>query len=226
MHEFHRQTGFTLLEVVIVVVIAGVLSAMAAPMVLRYRLVEDARAQANMVARAITEARSQAMAAGNPTFLLFDNPNNAVAAIPAADGRPRFALLVDDLDGNGQLTAGENTRNFHAKDGLSTQVTGYGQGGTQPFGNAPLPLEDATAGQLQDLGNTASTFALDPTTNVPAIGFNSQGVPVALATPTQWGTGAGAYYVTDNDRTVYAVIVLPLGGLRVRVLSPQEGNWH
>ena len=214
------------MEAVVVIVIVGVLSAMAAPMMLRYRLVEDARAHANMIARAITEARSQAMAAGNPTFLLFDDPNNAVAAIPAADGRPRFALVVDDLDGNGQLTAGENTRNFHGKDGLATQVTGYGQGGTQPFGNAPLAPEDSFAGQLQDLGNAAATFPLDPTTNVPAIGFNSQGVPVALATPTQWGTGAGAYYVTDNDRTVYAVIVLPLGGVRVRVLSPQEGNWH
>ncbi len=214
------------MEAVVVLVIVGALSAMAAPMVLRYRLVEDARAHANMVARAITEARSQAMASGNPSFLLFDDPNNAVAAIPAADGRPRFALLVDDLDGNGQLTAGENTFNFHGKDGLAAQVTGYGQGGTQPFGNAPLAPEDAVAGQLQDLGNTASTFALDPTTNVPAIGFNSQGVPVALATPTQWGTGAGAYYVTDNDRTVYAVLMLPLGSIRVRVLSPQVGDWH
>ena len=226
MHKLHRQTGFTLMETVIVLVIIGVLSAMAAPMVLRYRLVEDARAHANMVARALSEARSQAMAAGNPTFLLFDDPNNAVAAIPAADGRPRFALMVDDLDGNGQLTAGENTLNFHPKDGLVAQVTGYGQGGTQPFGNAPLSPEDAIGGQLQDLGNIAATFPLDPTTNVPAVGFNSQGVPVALATPTQWGTGAGAYYVTDNDRTVYAVILLPLGGVRVRVLSPQEGNWH
>ena len=226
MHKLHRQTGFTLMETVIVLVIIGVLSAMAAPMVLRYRLVEDARAHANMVARALTEARSQAMAAGNPTFLLFDDPNNAVAAIPAADGRPRFALMVDDLDGNGQLTAGENTLNFHPKDWLAAQVTGYGQGGTQPFGNAPLSPEDAIGGQLQDLGNIAATFPLDPTTNVPAVGFNSQGVPVALATPTQWGTGAGAYYVTDNDRTVYAVILLPLGGVRVRVLSPQEGNWH
>jgi hypothetical protein len=62
-------------------------------------------------------------------------------------------------------------------------------------------------------------------TNVPAIGFNSQGIPVSLATPTQWGTGAGAYYITDNYRSVYAVVVLPLGGIRVRVLS-LDGTWH
>ena len=234
MHRLSHQTGWTLMEAMIVVAIIGSLSMMTVPMMARYRLVEDTRAHANMIARAINEARSQAMAAGNPTFLLFDDPDNPNAAIPQPQAN-RFALLVNDLDSNGQLNAGDTARNFQEKDGLANEVTGYGLRPVPPFPNAPLAPEDPIAGsgnpvcapcvQIGDL-NGAATFPRDPTTNAPAIGFNSQGIPVALATPTQWGTGAGAYYVTDNDRNVYAVIVLPLGGLRVRVLSIAQGDWH
>lgn len=226
MQDARQENGWTLIETIIVVAIIGVLCAMTVPMMVRYRLSEDARSQANTVARAISDARSQAMSGGNPTFLLFDDPSNPNANIPQLEAR-RFALLVDDLDANGQFNGADTARNFHLKDGLAAEVSGWGQdpSGSQPFSNAPLAPEDAVAGQLADL-NEATTFPLDPNTGAPAIGFNSQGIPVSLATPTNWGTGAGAYYVTDNNQTVYAVIVLPLGGVRVRVLSPSEGAWH
>ncbi len=226
MHKFQHQTaGWTLIETMIVAAIVGVLSMMAVPMVTRYGIVEDARAQANMISSAISEARSQAMAQGNPTFLLF----NDLPGFPGAANA--FALLVNDLDSNGQINGADTTRNFLPTPGMSIAVTGYGLGPSAPYPNAPLAAEDQGTNLnpavplLQNLNGGASTFPFDPVTNVPAIGFNSQGIPVSLATPTQWGTGAGAYYITDNHRSVYAVVVLPLGGIRVRVLS-LDGTWH
>ena len=53
-----------------------------------------------------------------------------------------------------------------------------------------------------------------------------RGVAVDLATPTTWGSGAGAYYVTDNTDRVYAAEVGPLGEVRVRALSGATNSWR
>ncbi len=46
-----------------------------------------------------------------------------------------------------------------------------------------------------------------------------------LNTPGNPGSGAGTFYVTDNNKTVYAVALLPLGGVRVRVLDSSTNTW-
>jgi len=60
---------------------------------------------------------------------------------------------------------------------------------------------------------------------VPVVAFSPQGAPVAVDTPAEWGTGAGGIYVTDNDNMVLAILIAPLGSVKVQKLDPSDGKW-
>jgi type II secretory pathway pseudopilin PulG len=64
---------------------------------------------------------------------------------------------------------------------------------------------------VQSAVTNGASFPVSETEGVPAVAFNEQGIPVSLDAPTQWGSGAGAVYVTDGGSTVYAASISPLG---------------
>lgn len=208
MQETHDRSGFTLVEFVIVIAIIGILTALMVPSFDRYFRRQDARSHVQKIAGVLQEARSQAVSEGNNYFVLFDS-----------GGVPGQVLVVDDDDNDWQQTGGETTRLVRWNPNSRQEVTTYGAGTSTPpavtvpeDGGGPIPL-------------SGTTIPLDGVTGLPAVGFNPQGIPVALGTPTIWGSGAGSYYVTDNDQHVFAVTLLPLGGVRVRGFRPGLNDW-
>ena len=215
------RAGFSLVEMLTVLAIIGIVSALAVPNLLRWQLREDTRSHAGKIARVLSLARATAMRRGAPTFVLFNGPG-----IPQS-AAGEFAMIVEDNDGDFLIGPTDNWTNFQKDDGIAQEVVGYGMGGGTPMEpGAPLAPEDNAAGNLGALAG-ASTFPVAPPPfGVPAVGFTAQGIPVDMNTPTQWGSGAGAYYVTDDSTSVYAVVVLPLGGIRVRSLVPGQNIWR
>jgi hypothetical protein len=86
--------------------------------------------------------------------------------------------------------------------------------------------ENSSTTPVAEIALYGATFPVDPDLGVPALGFTPAGVAVDLATPTEWGSGAGAYYLTDNRLSVYAVTVSPLGQISVRAYDPVQQRWN
>jgi hypothetical protein len=76
-----------------------------------------------------------------------------------------------------------------------------------------------------ELAIHGATFPLDPNVGVPAVAFAPSGVAVRLNTPGEWGSGAGAFYLTDSRTVVYAVTVSPLGQISVQTYDPVHRSW-
>jgi prepilin-type N-terminal cleavage/methylation domain-containing protein len=209
MQELHPRSvgGFTLIELAIVLAVVAILTAFVVPSFDAYARRSDARKHVQKIASALQDARSQAVRDGNNVIVLFD-----------ADGVPGQLTLIDDDDNDWTADGGEITRSVPWDSDVHPMVTSYGASSTPP--SAAAVPEDG-GGTIP--GNT--TFAIDLVTGLPAVGFNPQGIPVALDTPNDWSTGAGSYYITDGDQAVYAVTLLPLGGVRVRVYRPTLGDW-
>ncbi len=219
----HRRQGFTIIELLIVVAIVAVISMLAAPKLTQYRLREDARALADAYRGALSEARSLAITRGRPHFVLFNAP-----AIPEwVDDS--IALIVDDADSSFTITVGDAFDSPEPRPGLlTTQIGLYGVGSqsTSPFKDATPPAEDQAAPADLESVSQGSSFDTDPATGVPAVGFTTQGIPVSMQTTTTFGSGAGAIYVTDNAGLVFAVILEPLGAVRIRALRPGTSTWY
>ncbi len=209
--------GFTLIEMVVVLLIIAIMTAVALPGLSRYRMSEQAREGSQVVAGVLRMARAAALKDGVQHFVIF-NP----ASPPSAAGT--IARLVRDVDGDWTETVVDRGTDYGFKPATHQDITPYGMGATTPFsGYGPVPGDPG--GGLAGVTEGAS-FPADPNTGRPAVGFTAQGVPVDMNTPTAWGTGAGAFYVTDGAAAVYAAVVGPLGEVRVRVLNPGTGEWN
>ncbi|MBD3170794.1 MAG: prepilin-type N-terminal cleavage/methylation domain-containing protein [candidate division Zixibacteria bacterium] len=91
--KIRSQSGITMLEIMIVVVLIGVLSSMAAPRFLNFISRMKARGDAANNASYLRSARSMAITNGVPSGVWFDNSNNQV-------------VVFSDDDDNGIYTAG------------------------------------------------------------------------------------------------------------------------
>jgi prepilin-type N-terminal cleavage/methylation domain-containing protein len=204
------QEGFGLIELVVVAAVMGLLLALAVPSFADYQRRQQARSQAQRIADALGQARSLAIKEGNPYFVVFTDTGTV--------------QVVDDDNGDYQIGGGELTVDVDYAAGSSTQVTYYGAIAGPPAATATA--EDGGGA----IPSTGTTFPDDVATGFPAVGFTAQGFPVSLPAvvgdpPGDPGSGGGSYYVTDNDNAVYAVTLLPLGGIRVRVFRPTIGDW-
>ncbi len=223
MQKFRSPVGFSLLELMVVVAIIGIVSAMVAPSLRAYATRESARSNAQNIAAVLSEARSRAIDQGTNYMVFFTTPmvlRNPVGVAPA------IAQVVQDVNNNWAVNAGIDViGNAFAAQDTKAGVTVYGVGGAPPFTTSPLPPEDVPGGGLADLSALANGTTFPNFAGSPAVGFTPRGIPVNLTTTTVPGSGAGAFYITDNDKTVYATVLMPLGGVRVRVLDPILNNW-
>jgi prepilin-type N-terminal cleavage/methylation domain-containing protein len=211
------QAGFTLIEMSVVLLIIAIMTALAIPSFSRYRMGEQTRESSQVIATALRQARASSLKDGVQHFVIF-NPN-----IPPSNPGT-IVRLVRDVDGDWQETAVDLGTDYFLNPGTHQDIQPYGMGATTPFSaNGPVPGDPG--GALSTLTEGAS-FPNDPNTGRPAVGFTAQGVPVDLNTPTSWGTGAGAFYMTDGTAAVYAAVVGPLGEVRVRALNPGTGEWN
>jgi prepilin-type N-terminal cleavage/methylation domain-containing protein len=204
--------GFTLLEIVIVVALISFMTALAAPRFIAYQQRQDARTMIQRVSGVISNARAEAIRRGNNQFVLLDFPANGVARV------------VDDTNNDWAVSVGETTRDVSLVSGLSNEISRWSVVPGPPP-SSPVP-ED---GALMPSGGTS--FPVDAATAAPGVGFTPRGFPVSLPAMVggpsgPLGSGAGTYYVTDNDTLVYAATLLPLGGTRVRGYRPVTDDWY
>ena len=89
MKRFHDRRGFTLIELMVVVVIGGIVIAIAMPAITSYRRKEDTRSAAQAVSGMVSDARSQAIASGRMTFLLLAEPTNGALSRSRRARSPR-----------------------------------------------------------------------------------------------------------------------------------------
>lgn len=92
----------------------------------------------------------------------------------------------------------------------------------------PVPMEAPAAQGLRvaDAVRNGATFPVDEVSGRPVIAFSERGIPVDPSNPTNWGSGAGAIYLTDRHATVYAAVVQPMGSVKMRVFDPGTNSWR
>ncbi|NRA04486.1 MAG: prepilin-type N-terminal cleavage/methylation domain-containing protein [Myxococcales bacterium] len=213
MQKSSDTRGFTLVEVVVAMALIAVLIAIALPNLTSYQLRQDARGRTQQIADALSGARANAIREGNQYFILFHRPTTGSLTI------------VDDDNNNWQQDPGEGTTVIDRSIWTNARVTPYGELASPPA--ATPVLEDFAGGgtiPVSPPGAVGTTFPIDPWTNTAAVGFNSRGVPVDLNNDTVWGSGQGSFYITDNETSVYAVTLLPLGAIRLRAYS--SAGWY
>jgi prepilin-type N-terminal cleavage/methylation domain-containing protein len=224
MKIFRDRTGFTIIELMIVVAIIGFVTAMAIPSMRAYQRKEATRGTAQKVSGVVTDARSQAMANGRMTFLLLGEPTNGL--FPFEEGQ--FASVVTDANGNSALDETDTASPVYLAEITAQKVESYDADSSSYQGSLFIPDEDLSErvpiSKLNDLQD-GTTFPMADGVGVPAVAFSPQGAPVGVNTPDQWGTGAGGIYLTDDESMVLAVLVMPLGEVKIKSLDAASGEW-
>jgi type II secretion system protein H len=219
-----RQDGFSLVELITVVAIMGVVAALAIPAMTSYKRKEETRDAAVSVSGMVTNARARAIASGRMTFLLLAEPTDGSVVFSPG----QIAALVMDDDGDNAVTAADTAEPIFPRAGVNSAISYYGLVGT-PHSAVLVPADDLSEtepavalGAITD----GSTLPDSATLGVPVVAFSPQGAAVAADTPAEWGTGAGGIYVTDNDDIVLAVLVGPLGSVKLRKFDTASGEWR
>ncbi len=251
-----EQAGFTLTETMISLAIMGVVAAMALPAMVRFQSAQDTQDAAIQVGSMLTQVRERARTQGNPYLILFQQEDvdpfgrrtpfalivrdrdASYSVTPADDVRP-FVLpehlgkkITQYGEGNElpyagamKLASGDYSEKIHAY--LENVVSGSGCSGSEcTYESLLMDDEDESSLAVSEEVLNGTTFAVHEGTGVPAIAFSPRGVPVALGAPNQWGTGAGAVYITNNREAVFVAILSPMGEVSIKKFRPGTGSWQ
>ena len=226
MQKFRTHAGFTLIEIMTVVAIVGIMTALGISSLRTYSRHEETRKTAASIANVLNQARSQAMVDGRMTFVFFSEPTNGT--VPFADGQ--MAAIVTDADADGKIGFADQIRPiFFPSGSAQSEVSRYGEHGDTALKSTPLPKDDESktiADGTMDSTVEGMTIPVDPDFGVPMVAFSTRGTPVTIGAPDDWGAGAGAVYVTDNDEMLLAVVVEPLGAVHTMSFDAASQAWR
>lgn len=216
--------GFTLIEIAVVVALAGMIIAISIPRMTAWRAKMDARAEARAVADILNAARTGAIRTSTQYIVYLRVPGvgttdpNATDLVNAA-GTAVDILTLEDSDGDCLIDTGE-PRTFLTFDadvefGLTNATV-------------KVPNDTSTAALA-----TGATFA-NPESTATAVRwimFRPDGVPVGFSgdptgcdTVGATGSGAGGIYLT-NGIDDFAPVLSALGGVRLHLFDIAANGW-
>ena len=204
-------------RLLVVLVVVGVLVAIAAPGVIDWNRNERVKAMARAVGDAFSVARSEAIRTGNQFLVVVANgiggaPSNGVVVID--DGAEAAA--------NCSIDAGEL---LHRVD-LDAEVAWGTTPGLAGVTGAPDD-EGGSGGTIEDGWSFTQPGSATPASHVL---FRSDGLPRLFAPGGNCasvgnpGGGGGAIYLTNGNRD-YAVVLQPLGTVRLHRWDAQSAGW-
>jgi prepilin-type N-terminal cleavage/methylation domain-containing protein len=229
MRGRHLHSGFTLLEVAIVVAVIGSMTLLALPEIGSWVARQRVRSTAHSLANILTVARTEAMRTerNHVVFFLVDSVRTTDPAgnpIADSDGIAVRVLLIDDgpeASANCHIDAGEIVMSYPF-----VEIPGISWGVTEATIKAPL---DSTPVAISN----SITFS-DPDSPVSAliwVLFRPDGIPVTFSgsalncnTVGETGSGTGAIYLTNGERD-YAIVLAPLGNVRLHSWNVDTGAW-
>ncbi len=212
-----KQNGFTLIEMMVVVGIAGVMIAMAVPAFQQWGVNQRGSAGIRSIAGALIRARHEAIRTGNNHLVFFQQDTVPNVLVDSEGVAVPVVVINDDQPGstnqNCKIDAGKTIAVVYAEDGLSWGVT---------HATSRVPT-DAGTGSI----GTGSSFTKPDASAASWVLFRPDGTPVAFApdcTTAGIGSGAGAVYITNGVRD-YAAVLMPLGAIRVHTRNRGGGQW-
>ncbi len=237
MKQTANESGFTMIELMIVMAMIGILAAIAAPGFQRMRHNGLTKSTARSMADMLDFARSKAMQTGNPHLVFFgvDTGGNPYLL---SDGLPSAMFVVEDNVVTDCLVT--NNELIYALPTLEPGVRLFRGLGDPPDFIAVPP----TAGDVGDQDGvpvTGMSFAMPDGTDAQWILFGGDGIPRRFSAGAQCdagseaeiGRGGGTVYVNgarnpanDWDGRQYAVEVTPLGGVKIQRYDWSQNAWR
>jgi len=203
----HTNRGFTLLELIVVVVIVGSAAAMAIPSLTQTSLDQRLKGAGMSLSGALNLARSEAIRTGN-IHIVFVGQDAQGAPLVDANGLTVPVLILDDgrpgsLNQNCEIDSGEPIRTVKQEAGVSIGLSG---------GAGAVPTDLGTGDET-----TGSSFIGPDTLAASWVLFRPEGTPRSFdvgCNTGPMGSGTGAFYLTNGTRHL-SVVLSPMGAVRV-----------
>jgi len=214
-----REQGITLLEIGIVVVVMGLVSAMAVPALDGLFTDQRVKGAARSVADAFMQGRAEAIRTGNTHLVIFQGALSSGAPIAIVnDGTPTSA--------NCSVDPGEVVRTISAERDVSWGTS------TSLANGTPAPDDPGSAAPAVATGSSFTDASRIPANTATWVLFQPDGLP-RLFTPNGTdcgalgvaGQGGGSIYLT-NTRRDYAIVLSHLGTSRVHAWDPMADAWR